>query len=158
MMPAVPKKRLTFDDLDVAVAHARRLLDGGYERRGNWSLGQACDHLATFTRFSLDGFPGRGLPGPAQFVLRKLVINDVMLSRPMPRRMPTLRSLVPPSDADDAAGVEAFAGACRRFTERHEAGGPFADEPFFGQLSPDRWRQVHLLHDALHLGMLSPKP
>ncbi len=66
-----------------------------------------------------------------QFVLRKLIVNGSVLSRPMPRGFPTLRSLQPPA-VEDATGVERFSGACDRFRERHAAGGPFVDEPFLG--------------------------
>jgi hypothetical protein len=148
--------RKRFAELDEAVAHARTLRAAGYRSAGRWSLGQACEHLARFTTFSLDGFPGRGLPVALQWLLRTTLMNDFVLSRPMPRRMPTLGSLVPPAEVVDADAVDAFAAACRRFDEHYAAAGSFAPEPLLGRIPPQRWKQIHLLHASHHLSLLVP--
>ena len=158
------RTELRFETVDDAVAEARQLLSNGYATAGKWSLGQACDHLAKFTNYSLDGFPSRGLPWPLNAIARGILLSDAKLSRPMPGGLPTAPFLKPhdaaESDGDererDAAAVEAFAVECGRLKERVDAGGPFAKSPLFGHLTPDRWRRVHLNHAALHLGHLVP--
>ena len=148
---------LQFETLDQAVEHARSLLANGYEPTGQWSLGQNCWHMATFTDFSLDGFPMLKVPWPISAGLRRLFINDKTMSKPMPAGMPTAPKLTPVDAVDDAKAVEAYAESCRRFDERLDAGGPFAKRALFGRLSPDLWHRVHLGHAAHHLGFLQPK-
>jgi len=50
-------RTLNFDDLQAAVHDAETLLSAGYERRGNWSLGQICQHLMLVQDPSVDGYP-----------------------------------------------------------------------------------------------------
>jgi hypothetical protein len=35
--------------------------------------------------------------------------------------------------------------------------GELHASPFFGYLTPDQWRRLHLIHCAHHLGFLVPK-
>ncbi len=88
-------------------------------------------------------------------MVRPLIVNGFVLSRPMPRGLPTLRSLTPPAVSDED-GLAAFAEACGRFDERFTAGGPFAYEPFLGELSPETWRVIHRMHATHHLAYLRP--
>jgi hypothetical protein len=156
----MPKRQLRdldrFGTLDAAVGDAKQLLNDGYTSGGRWTLGQVTDHLATFTNASLDGFAGKSFPRAVQFLLRKLIVNDFVLSQPMPRGFPTLRSLRPPT-VDDAVGVQRFAAASDRFEQHRASGAPFADEPFLGQLPPDVWQTIHLMHATHHLSFLQPK-
>jgi hypothetical protein len=83
-----------------------------------------------------------------------MVLNRWMLSRPMPKGFPTLRTLTPPA-TDDAEAVAAFAASCDRFATRLAEGGPFAIEPFLGPLPPSTWRTIHLMHATHHLSFLN---
>jgi hypothetical protein len=50
---------LQFDNFDQVAQDLHLLQSQGYERGGNWTLGQICDHLAIFLRGSMDGFATR---------------------------------------------------------------------------------------------------
>jgi hypothetical protein len=50
--------------------------------------------------------------------------------------------------------VDKFKNTIARF-ESHK--GEFIDSPFFGHLTPEEWRNLHLIHGAHHLGYLVPK-
>ena len=65
------RRQLRFDSLGDAVADAEALLARGYARRGKWSLGQCCGHLADWVTYPMDGFPRAPLPVRAVlFVMR----------------------------------------------------------------------------------------
>ena len=154
------RRRLRFDDLDAAVAEARRLRAGGYDQAGAWSLAGNCGHLAKFMAYSLDGFPGRfRLPRPVAFLARKILLSPSKLDKPMPANTPTAPYLKPGGDEegeDDAAAVERFAEQCGRVKANVEAGGSWARSPIFGNVPPDLWPVVHLRHAEHHLGFLVP--
>jgi hypothetical protein len=61
------RRSLSFDSLDAAVADAEKLLAGGYEKHGQWSLGQVCGHLANWLGYAMDGFPKA--PPPIRLML-----------------------------------------------------------------------------------------
>ena len=156
------RRPLSFSTLAEAVAEARELEDG-YLRCGLWSLGQVCQHLATFMAFSLDGFPGKRLPRPAAWALRTVLLNDRTMRRPMPKGIKAPAFLQPAegaagetysgaTDADREA-VARFIDVCRR-VERHK--GAFRPSPVFGALPAAKWRRVHVKHAEHHLGFLVP--
>jgi len=57
----VQRRDVTFTAIDDALADAQRLADaaraGTLTQLGNWSLGQALGHLATWINFAYDGAP-----------------------------------------------------------------------------------------------------
>ena len=159
------RRRLHFSSLAEAASDARELQDG-YLRCGRWSLAQVCDHLSLFMTYSIEGFPGRRLPGPIGFALRTMLLNDWMMRRPMPSGMPAPDYLQPPETETAVVGgtyeaaTEADAEAAARFRDAcllvttHE--DDWRPSPLFGKLSPERWRRVHLKHAEHHLGFLVP--
>jgi len=42
------RRQINFCELDEVVADVEHLLSVDYQRAGNWTLGQICDHLAIF--------------------------------------------------------------------------------------------------------------
>ena len=154
------RRALRFDTFDEVIADVRRL-ELGYRRAGNWTLGQACDHLARFMRFSLDGFPpGFRLPAPLAWLMRRVMLSPKSLQKPMPGGMRAPKFLLPPppeagvdARAVDRAAADRLVEQCRRVKVH---GGEFFPSPLFGRLRPAVWRQVHLNHCAHHLGFLVP--
>jgi hypothetical protein len=67
---------------------------------------------------------------------------------------PTPQKPLPAPGGDEAAAVERFRQAIERL-QRHQ--GQMHDSPFFGHLTPQEWRALHLIHCAHHLGFLMPK-
>jgi hypothetical protein len=55
---------------------------------------------------------------------------------------------------DEAAAVERFKQAIERLRAHP---GELHPSPFFGYLTPQQWRDLHLIHCAHHLGFLLPK-
>src|SRR4051812_1096225 len=78
MAKTAPQRRpLHFTSIDRALAEAQRLAgverESRLERTGNWTLGQALGHLATWANFPFDGYPVEVHPPlPVRMILRLL--------------------------------------------------------------------------------------
>lgn len=153
---------LRFETLDEAIADVRQL-ELGYERAGRWTLAQTCDHLSRFMRYSMEGFPSRGLPQPIAGVLRRVLLPKKALTRPMRPGTRTPRFLAPGADTvtDPAERRRLDHEAADRFVEMAKRvkhfGGEWHPSPLFGKLPPGMWRLLHIKHAAHHLGFLVPR-
>ncbi len=56
MNPALKRHELDFRTLDDVRREVDALHAAGYQRLGNWTLGQTCAHLGIFVHGCLDGF------------------------------------------------------------------------------------------------------
>jgi hypothetical protein len=144
------RRTVHFRDYDDVVSDARSLLTAGYERTGQWGLGQICAHLATTMEMSLDGFPSL-MPWPVRLVARWFVLGKVLRHQVFRRRVTAPAYLAPPDAADDEAGLERLSAAIARLKGHSGAMQP---SPVFGRLSPAEWRAVHLWHSEHHLSFL----
>src|SRR5438045_5036782 len=76
-MPAIERRRLRFETIDEAMSEAERLAAadtaGRLQRAGNWTLGQALGHIATWANFAFDGYPQCvHAPLPVRLILRMM--------------------------------------------------------------------------------------
>jgi hypothetical protein len=158
MMPMgrVDKKKLrelSFSQLEDAVQEAERLLDGGYRRYGQWSLGQICRHCREVQEMSLRGFPRWML----MFAWLRPVMRKTLLPRIMrgesPIGLPTAPWLVPRPDLDDREEVLAFVESAQRLRDHL---GDYFPHPGFGQLGREGLLKLYTAHAAHHLRFLQP--
>ncbi|MGL6075720.1 MAG: DUF1569 domain-containing protein [Fimbriiglobus sp.] len=157
MTPARPELR--FETLDEVVHDVEALLASGYEKTGNWSLGQCAGHLANWVEYQMDGFPKLPLfLKPIFFVVRKLfaskMLQKVITEGKMKAGYSTAPPSVPSESVDDRAEVERLRQAYRRWENYTK---PFLPSPLFGEQKREDWRKLHLVHAAHHLGYLKPK-
>jgi hypothetical protein len=147
---AAERRKLAFQDLDQLVAELQRLCQHGYRPAGQWSLSQICDHLAIFVRGSLSEFKTL-LPWPIRFFVGKPLLRKILRNRSMHpgTRVPAV--LLPGKPRDDAAAVADLVQLLRQFRDHR---GPLRANPLFGELSPEQWTQLHLIHAAHHLSFL----
>ena len=146
------RRTLHFERMDQILAEATRLAAGPYQRRGNWSLGQICDHLARTIQGSLDG-----LPFTAPWYVR--IFARLMKGRWLNGKMPAgfnlpekaAAHLVGP-EPSDAAGLATLRAAIERFQSEPKR----APSPVFGTMSNDDWIKLHCRHSELHLSFLQP--
>ncbi|MEM6363714.1 MAG: DUF1569 domain-containing protein [Planctomycetota bacterium] len=144
-------RELTFSHLEEAVTESRDLLASGYRRRGNWSLGQICQHLSRVQNPSLDGYPRwMSLFAPLRPMMRVWLMPR-LLGSDSPQGIPTASVFTPAETVDDQQEVEAFAGSVTRLL-RHD--GLFAPHPAFGRLSREQLLAIHSAHAAHHLRLL----
>lgn len=149
---AVSARSLEFQDAKAVQAELDRLHRGGYQRRGQWDLAQICDHLSFFIAGSLDGANYR-VPWLFKVLFGRLALRRILTQRRMKSGGPTPQRPLPAPGGDEAAAVARLSQLLQRM-EAHA--GEFHPSPFFGHLTPQQWRDLHLIHCAHHLGFLMP--
>ena len=147
------QRQLDLPDFRAVIAEVQRLQREGYDCAGNWNLCQACDHLTYFLEASLDG-PKFRTPWLLKVLLGRMVLRRILRSRRMKSGAPTPQKPLPAADGDVNAAVSRLERAIQRL-ESHV--GELHDSPFFGHLTPQEWRDLHLIHCNHHLGFLVPR-
>ncbi len=152
------RRTLRFESLAEATAEAERLLAGGYDRAGVWSLAQCCDHLSRWLAYPLDGYPTAPLLArPVLWVVSRTVGKRILeryRRHGLPAGTPTLRASVAAPGGDDGEAVGRYREAARRF-EAHP--GEYLPSPLFGRLDRAVSRRVQVGHAAHHFGFLVPR-
>jgi hypothetical protein len=121
---------------------------GVLSRVGNWTLGQALGHLASWVDFAFDGYPIK-----PPFFVRWLLKGQKQkfLRQGLPRgvRIPRVKGgTVATELLDTEEGLRRFNAAWARL----ESTPPTQPNPIFGPLAHEEWVQMHLRHAELHLG------
>jgi hypothetical protein len=146
-----PRPTLHFETLELALARAERAAAaeraGELQMLGNWSLGQICNHLATWIDY---GFAGAPLRVP--WLLRRLMplLKRLVLSRPM-RSGSTIPGVPGGTLVTERAETAPALEHLRRSIERLIAECPQKPNALFGPLSHAQWIQLTLRHCELHL-------
>lgn len=147
----VGRRTLHFDSYDELLGDVRKLAAEPHRQLGNWSLGEACQHLAKTMDLSMDGAQSAA-PWPLRIVGR--LLKKRYLSRTLPAGFtaPPQSGLLPDPSAS-AAGVAALehaVGRLQQTVERHP-------HPIFGPLTRAEWDQLHMRHSELHLSFFVPE-
>lgn len=159
MAKETDKRELVLESIDGLQAEINHLLNSGYESRGDWSLGQACFHLAEWTRYPMDGFPKPPLPLRMIFGVMKMCgimkrMKDGILRDGFKAGTPTAPQTAPSEDSvADAEGVAKLTEVLQRMKDFD---GPLQPSPVFGEMDRELWTQVTLLHAQHHLAFLVP--
>jgi hypothetical protein len=153
MSNSVTQRRpLHFEHVDAIVDEAARLHKVGYDKLGQWSLGQACAHVAILMECSLDGFSFKmplALRMVGRLLKKRLLRNGLPTGLKFPA--PAAATLTPPNVSDEV-GLARLRVAVARLKDE----SPHAASPVLGALSPDDWRMFHCRHAELHLSFLIP--
>jgi hypothetical protein len=149
----VQTRKLEFRTCNEVAAELDRLHAGGYEKAGNWELAQVCDHLTYFIQGSLEGFTFR-VPWLLKVLFGRLVLRRILSQRRMKAGVFTPQNPLPQPGGDEAAAAARLKQVLQKL-EAHQ--GELQPSPFFGYLTPQQWRELHLIHCAHHLGFLIPK-
>jgi hypothetical protein len=153
------RRKLHFQTIDEALAEADRLASAEREgllvRAGNWSLGQALGHLATWATFAFEGYPAEiHAPLPVRLVLRCFrgtILNKGMMSGVRIGKVPGGTVGIDELTTED--GLRRFRSAM----ERLQREAPMLVNPVFGKLTHEQWIQLNLRHAELHLGFQVPQ-
>jgi uncharacterized protein DUF1569 len=148
----VNQRQLQFTDFAQVQAEVDRLHRVGYERLGQWDLAQICDHLSYFIEGSLDGFTFR-VPWLLKALLGRLVLRRILKQQRMKPGVPTPQRPLPAAGGDEQAAVQRLKQVLGRLAAHQ---GDLHPSPFFGYLTPQEWRMLHLTHCSHHLGFLAP--
>ena len=152
------RRKLTFVTLDDVVKDAENLQAKGYEKAGNWDLGQVCLHLADWMRFPMDGFPKPPLPIRLMLGMIRVTLGKKMYRQYTTEGMPAGKPTMPQSVAKPGEDPLAAIAKLRETVERFKAfTGPIHPSPLFGALNRDEAARLQLVHCAHHLSFLVPK-
>ena len=146
-------RQLDFKDFSQVLADVEQLQRAGYERAGQWDLAQVCEHVTYFMKGSLDGHPYR-VPWVFKVLFGRLVLRRILNAGKMKPGAPTPQKPLPAPGGDVATAV---AGLKDAITRLQAHAGELHASPFFGYLTPEQWRDLHLIHCAHHLAFLAPK-
>jgi hypothetical protein len=153
------RRALRFNSLDDVLRDAESLADtardGLLRATGNWTLGQALAHLATWVNMPFDGYPQLRPPAWWMRLLRP-VITWWLVNKGFPAgvRIAGVEGGTfgtEPCEIDD--GLARLRSAYRRLTTQ----SPTQTSPVFGSLTRDQWIKFHLRHAELHLSFFQPR-
>jgi hypothetical protein len=149
----MPRRKIDFSGFDALIADVEALQTRGYQKLGNWSLEQCCDHLSAMMIASLEGFQKVKLPFLVHLAkpFGGLIRKRMLKTRSIPAGFKGPDAFLP-GPAPDPAAIEKFVALCRRV----ETCEKFFASPLLGKMSAEEWRQVHLIHGAHHLSFLVP--
>jgi len=157
--PELTKRSLKYEHTDAMLGDVRSLLEAGYLSHGNWTLGQACGHVADWMRYPIDGFPRPPLPIRLLLWTMKHTIGPSMKRKILAEGFSGGMATAPQSVPDaahfsDQQGLEKL-----QQTVEHVAAydGPFHPSPLFGEMDKAMLITITLLHAEHHLGYLEPK-
>lgn len=147
------RRELSFEDFESVLVDVQQLHEDGYDCVGAWDLAQICKHLAATLNGSVNGLPFKA-PWYVRLTVGRLAKRQVLRSGRMPEGVKIPVQFAPKPGGDPDRAVRQLQKAVGRFTEYD---GAYADHPFFGKLTPDQWRRLHLVHCAHHLSFLIPR-
>lgn len=153
------RRNLRFESLEAAIAEAESLVrleqQGKLTHIGQWTLGQALGHLATWANFPFDGYPPEvHAPWFIRMILRAMrgtILKKGMMAGVKVGKVPggTLGTEVIPAEEGLTRVKAAFA--------RLQANVPVVSNPAFGKLTHEEWIQLNIRHAELHLSFQIPK-
>jgi hypothetical protein len=150
-MPTSARRTLKFTTLDDITTDAGKLAQAERNQKllklGNWTLGQACGHIAVWIDYGFDGAPVKF----SWFVKmlaranRKRFIEKPMHPGGRLPRVPGGTLATEVLTTED--GLNRLKRACARL----KASTPAAKHFVFGPLKPEEWRNLTMRHAELHL-------
>jgi len=149
------RRILRFTSLDDILKDAQQLAGGRVRPLGNWSLGQATEHLSRAMAMSLDGTNLGRAPLPIRIMLRYVFKKRILTKGMRPGfnlKGPFADYIVPGAACPTEQGLTNLRSGIERLKrepQRHP-------HPAFGPLTREEWDLIHLRHAELHLSFFLP--
>lgn len=136
-------------DIDVLVAADKA---GKLRSIGNWTLGQAFGHLASWIEYSYSGYPFK-TPWLIRFILKFLVKGYIKNGMPAGRRIPNTSN---GTYGTEVLSTDDGAARLKKALLRLRSEPAQYDSPAFGHLSDADRTLLNLRHAELHLSFFRP--
>lgn len=150
------RRTLRFDTLEAMLADARQCAAATrLERLGNWTVGQALNHLAAWIDYPLLGYPP------------ELVFSEAIKAGAAAGKAKAMHEAMQPGERLPVAGLKAGTLATddvpaavglaqlEAAAARLRASGPHEPtplpDPYFGRITRGEWTEMSLRHAELHL-------
>lgn len=148
------RRDLRLETLDAVLEECESLMSTGYERHGNWSLGQMCNHMRLTMESNMHGYPAwmsiLGLP--LRPILRRVALPRLLRGNSI-KGVKTAGMFVPSDALDDAEELRKFRECIHAFVSTTS---PLHPHPGFGRMSHEEFERFHAAHSAHHLAFLTP--
>lgn len=138
-------------DADALVAAERA---GGLDAIGNWTLGQAMNHVAAWINFAFDGFPPNLRPPWFVKMVMRFLKGRYIRGLPAGVRIPKVPG---GTMATEVVSTEVGYSALKRAFERLAQIAPTQPSPLFGPMPHSEWIEFNLRHAELHLSFFKPR-
>jgi hypothetical protein len=149
--PPVARRNLWLTSIDQAIGEVKRLREGGYTRRGTWSLPQICRHLRMTIDDNLQP-PPTDVPTADELAAREKFFSMAMNPAGMPAGLPLPPERAPAADtADDE--VDKFVASLKSL---QTCGHKCIKIGRCGPVPLDQVIALHLAHTSHHLSFLEP--
>jgi len=150
---------LRFETIDAMVLESRRCVDAArgarLRRLGNWTLGQALNHVAAWIDFPYLGYPaGFDLPEPVKEHARA---NKARILRETMKPGEHLPGLPAGTLAIEIVPEEQGLAHLESASARLRGGDPPIPDPVFGPVTAREWTEMSLRHAELHLSFFIPE-
>ncbi len=146
---AAPRRKLHFDNFFEVLDDIRNMRDCAHSCAGNWTLAQACKHLADTFHGSIDGIRLGGHRLRRIFLGRRILAWS--LKHGIPPGITVDPRLTPPPDCEFNQSFRQLESAIERYRAHR---GRLQPHPIFGRLSRKDWDRLHCFHCAHHLSFL----
>ena len=144
------RRVLAFQGVDELLPEVRRLIPA-HRTVGRWTLAQVCRHLADTITGSMDGFDLRR-HRVKRFFLSKRLLRYTFQHGITPGYTVDPK-LTPPPQVNLDEAVARLERAVERYRSYR---GRLRSHPLFGDLSREKWDQLHCFHGAHHLSFVIP--
>lgn len=145
-LKAVSRRKLHFDGFSEVLDDVCRMRACRHSSVGNWTLAQACKHLADTFHASIDGIRLSG------HRLRRILLGRRILAWSLKHGIPPGVTvdprLTPPPNCELSASIDELEAAIERY-QAHR--GALQPHPIFGRLNRKDWDRLHCFHCAHHL-------
>jgi len=142
------RRVLTFTDFGEILPEVRRLIPAHRTVR-QWTLAQICRHLADTINGSMDGFDLRRHRFKRFFLSKRLLRYTYRYG--IPPGYTVDPKLTPPPNVKLDASLAALEQALERYRSYR---GRLRAHPLFGDLSREKWDELHCFHAAHHLSFV----
>lgn len=149
------RRSLDFQNTDELIQDIEHLRQVGYQKLGNWSLTQICEHLEKVTRGGMDGFDFK-FPWIIRATIGRYFVSKMLRTRKVPS-LSAPKVFLPkpaPAEGEDDSVIDRCLATSRRMKD---FAGPFLPYPLATGVTLEDWRQIMLVHGAHHLSFLVPK-
>ncbi len=147
------RRPLRFNSLDEMLADARSLAAAPKIRQlGNWTLGQALNHLAAWIDYPYLGYP-EGLFIPEEMKANARAIKHRMMMQPMSPGENLPGPAAPPAGtfATEIVPTHIALPRLEAAAARLRTSEPTHPDPAFGPVTAHEWTLMNLRHAELHL-------
>ena len=144
------RRVLAFKDFGELLQEVQRLIPA-HRTVGRWTLAQVCRHLADTITGSMDGFDLR------RHRLKRFFLSKRLLQYTYRHGIPPGYTIDPKLTPPPNVKLDEALAAMERAVERYRSyRGRLRAYPLFGDLSREKWDQLHCFHGAHHLSFVIP--